>query len=80
MQILALTPVLGLNTTVSIKAHRGTFPSLPHIGEGLSKLELGFQIPKVPVPRSPERRPGDDGPHFVQSTTYAFLSALKIWS
>ncbi|KAA8649121.1 hypothetical protein EYZ11_000666 [Aspergillus tanneri] len=67
--------VSGSNATVTVQSHNGTIPSLPQLGQALSRLGFDFQVPKVPVRRAPGKEPDDDeGPGFVQDAT------LHLWS
>ncbi|KAG6025478.1 hypothetical protein E4U41_001516 [Claviceps citrina] len=43
----------GKNTTMTLKAHRGSIPALPVLGEALSRLNLTLSTPRL-------RLPGDD--------------------
>ena len=63
-----LTHNTGLNTTVALKTHRETIPSLPHLGEALSVLNITVPVPQINSPASPGS--GDESkPHFIQDAT-----------
>jgi hypothetical protein len=73
--------ISGLNTTLTIKAHNGTIPSQPILGEALSKFEIHIPTPRLSTPDE-----GSDGPHFIRyatfhifssTATFALLSPLK---
>lgn len=65
----------GRNTTLTIKAHSGTFPSQPLLGAALSLLEIELPTPKLSPPKTPGDGDGgdgdgeDDGPHFIEDAT-----------
>ncbi|KAL2809961.1 hypothetical protein BJX63DRAFT_423438 [Aspergillus granulosus] len=60
--------ISGRNTSVTITTHKGTIPSLPNLGQSLSRLGFEVQIPKLP--------PGHDGPDgFIQEATLHLLSS-----
>jgi hypothetical protein len=62
---------LGSNTTVTVKSHRGTIPSLPNLGEAFSVLSIDIPVPRISNPDLPDD--GNDGkdrnPHFIQDAT-----------
>ncbi|KAK2875371.1 hypothetical protein FQN49_001642 [Arthroderma sp. PD_2] len=53
--------VSGRNTTVVLKAYANTIPSLPILGEALSKFEIEIPIPKLRIPGSGDGSDGSDG-------------------
>lgn len=60
----------GLNTSVTIKTHEGTFPSLPNVGKGLSAVPIDVPVPRLSNPGSPDNGDEDDrGPKFIQDST-----------
>ncbi|CAG7930879.1 unnamed protein product [Penicillium olsonii] len=66
--------ISGLNTTVALKTHRETIPSLPHLGEALSVLNITVPVPQINSPASPGN--GDDSkPHFIQDATFYLWSS-----
>jgi hypothetical protein len=54
----------GFNTTIMIRSHNGTIPSLPQLGSALS---LEIQVPKLKLPRNPKRPDGT--PQFIIDAT-----------
>ncbi|KAJ6108098.1 hypothetical protein N7523_009421 [Penicillium sp. IBT 18751x] len=69
-----------LNTSVTIKTHEGTFPSLPHLGKGLSAVPFDVLVPRQSTPGSPGDGDGDDhgGSKFIQeSTIHIFTSTAE---
>ncbi|KAJ5149505.1 hypothetical protein N7448_001083 [Penicillium atrosanguineum] len=65
----------GSNTSVTIKTHEGTFPSLPNIGRGLSAVPIDVPVPRLSTPGSPGDGDEEDrGPNFIQDST------IHIWS
>lgn len=66
---------------MTVQAYRGTIPTLPKIGQALSKLALKVPFPKIPTPQLPgdDNGPHDDGqPHFIQDATVlsTFMDAV----
>ena len=53
--------VSGKNTTLTLRAHAGTIPTLPLIGEALSKIDITVPTPHLGLPRSGGNHTGDDG-------------------
>ncbi|KAL4889001.1 hypothetical protein BDV59DRAFT_122716 [Aspergillus ambiguus] len=64
--------ISGANTSVTIQSWDGSFPTLPKLGQALSKLGLDIQIPRVPVPGSGPGNDEDRG--FIEDAT------LHLWS
>ncbi|KAG6161185.1 hypothetical protein E4U23_001668 [Claviceps purpurea] len=61
----------GKNTTVTLKTHRGSIPTLPVIGEALSKINITLSTPRLRLPGD-----GDDGSHsFIREATFHLLSS-----
>lgn len=63
--------VSGKNTTLMAKTHRGSIPSVPLLGEALSKLNITIPTPKI-------RLPGDDseiGQRFIKDATFHVFSS-----
>lgn len=60
----------GLNTTVTIKTHQGTIPSLPKIGQGLSAIPIDVPVPRLSTPGSPDNGDEDENnSHFILDST-----------
>ena len=74
----------GFNITAAVQTHRGTIPTLPKLGEAMSKIAVEVPLPKVSAPRLPgddNGEQGDDGqPHFIQNATVlsTFLDAVYL--
>ncbi|CAG8891079.1 unnamed protein product [Penicillium egyptiacum] len=62
--------ISGFNTTITIKSHRNTIPSLPDLGEALSVLNITVPVPRISVPGSPDDDDKDTKPHFIQDATF----------
>ncbi|KAK6509981.1 hypothetical protein TWF481_004695 [Arthrobotrys musiformis] len=69
--------VSGQNSTITVRAHERSLPSLPTLSKALKSLELALPLPPPPVDSSPN--PPDDGstdpPRFVQSATLHVFSS-----
>ncbi|KAF7521373.1 hypothetical protein PCG10_008309, partial [Penicillium crustosum] len=67
--------ISGLNTTITIKSHRNTIPSLPGLGEALSVLNITVPVPRISVPGSPGSDDGDRKPRFIHDATFYLWSS-----
>lgn len=77
----------GYNTTVTVRTHRGSIPSLPQLGEALSRLNLTLPAPRLRLPGSDDGPP--DGPdpdddngqaHFIRDATFHLLSSTATFT
>ncbi|KAJ6012712.1 hypothetical protein N7522_003067 [Penicillium canescens] len=66
--------ISGSNTTITIKPHRNTIPSLPQLGKALSALAITVPIPPISPPGSPDNN-DDEKPHFIQDATFYLWSS-----
>jgi hypothetical protein len=61
-----LANVIGWNVSLTIRMHRGTLPSLPSLGEALSKVNITIPVPHLKGPDDdpddPDDDPDDDDP------------------
>ncbi|CAM1503868.1 Fc.00g014590.m01.CDS01 [Cosmosporella sp. VM-42] len=63
--------VSGKNTTLTARTHRGSIPTVPLIGEALSKLSVTLPTPRI-------RLPGDDSgenQRFIKDATFHIFSS-----
>ncbi|GKT57071.1 pre-rRNA processing protein [Colletotrichum tofieldiae] len=65
----------GRNITIDVKTHRGTIPSAPIIGEGLSKLNISIAAPKLDLPGE-----GENKGHFIRDATFHLLSSTATFT
>ncbi|KAM5351998.1 hypothetical protein ACJ41O_004721 [Fusarium nematophilum] len=63
--------VSGENTTLSARTHRGSVPSLPLIGEALSKINITLPTPRIRIPGEDENAK----PRFIANATFHILSS-----
>lgn len=83
----------GYNTTVTIRTHRGTIPSLPLLGEALSRVDLTVPAPRLRLPGDGDDDGGDndgggnrddpgDGaaPRFIRDATFHVLSSTATFT
>ncbi|VBB77284.1 Putative protein of unknown function [Podospora comata] len=61
----------GYNTTITIRTHAGTIPSLPSLGASLSRLNFTLDAPKLSLPGKSE----DDKTHFIRDATFHLWSS-----
>ncbi|KAG6001807.1 hypothetical protein E4U43_001230 [Claviceps pusilla] len=71
----------GKNTTLTLKAHRGSIPTLPVLGQALSRINITLSTPRLRLPGG-GNDDGDDedddrnGRHgFIQDATFHLLSS-----
>ncbi|CAI7564563.1 unnamed protein product [Penicillium glandicola] len=67
--------ISGFNTTITIKSHRNTIPSLPGLGEALSVLNITVPVPQISIPGSPGSDDEERKPHFIQDATFYLWSS-----
>ncbi|OHE97658.1 hypothetical protein CORC01_07073 [Colletotrichum orchidophilum] len=65
----------GRNVTIDVKTHRGTIPTAPLIGEGLSKLNISIAAPKLDLPGE-----GGKKGHFIRDATFHVLSSTATFT
>ncbi|KAG5932730.1 hypothetical protein E4U53_001204 [Claviceps sorghi] len=68
----------GKNTTMTLKAHRGSIPSLPLIGQALSKINITLSTPRLRLPGDEGDGDGDGGRGghgFIRNATFHILSS-----
>lgn len=63
----------GRNTTIELRAHRGTVPTVPAIGEALSKINVTLDTPRVRLPGGGGDETGGQG--FMRDATFHVLSS-----
>jgi hypothetical protein len=63
--------ISGLNTTATIRTHRGSIPGLPDLGDSLSRLNFTMALPRLSLPGNNE----DDKGHFLRAATFHILSS-----
>ncbi|KAK4141274.1 RAVE protein 1 C terminal-domain-containing protein [Dichotomopilus funicola] len=73
--------ISGYNTTVTIRTHRSSIPSLPRLGEALSRLNLTLPTPRL---RLPDRGDRDDqnnsAPQFIRDATFHIFSSTATFT
>ncbi|KAK5997046.1 hypothetical protein PT974_02397 [Cladobotryum mycophilum] len=63
----------GKNTSLTMKAHRGSIPAVPVIGEALSKINITLPTPRVKLP---DDESGEGQSHrFVRDASFHFFSS-----
>ena len=79
--------VSGYNTSVTIRTHRDSIPSLPLIGEALSRLNLTLPAPRLRLPDGDDDDDDDDDdgnkdsqPHFIRDATFHVLSSTATFT
>lgn len=67
----------GKNTTITLRAHNDTIPTLPIIGEALSKINLTVSTPRLDLPGD-----GDNGESegFIRDATFHIFSSTAAFT
>ncbi|OJD18871.1 hypothetical protein AJ78_01126 [Emergomyces pasteurianus Ep9510] len=66
--------ISGFNTSIGLRPHKDTVPTLPKLGLALSTLELDIPVPKL-------RTPGDDDQsHFIKDATLHLWSSTAVFT
>ncbi|KAH7157097.1 hypothetical protein EDB81DRAFT_788842 [Dactylonectria macrodidyma] len=63
--------VSGKNTTMTAKAHRGSIPTVPQIGEALSKINFTIPTPRIRIPGEDD----DVKQRFIADATFHIFSS-----
>ncbi|KHO02016.1 uncharacterized protein MAM_01017 [Metarhizium album ARSEF 1941] len=61
----------GKNTTIALRTHNGTIPTMPIIGEALSKINITLSTPRLELPGEE----GKEGQGFIRDATFHILSS-----
>ncbi|KID91527.1 pre-rRNA processing protein [Metarhizium guizhouense ARSEF 977] len=61
----------GKNTTITLRTHNGTIPTVPIIGEALSKINLTLSTPRLELPGDEDT----EGQGFIRDATFHILSS-----
>ncbi|KAL3960096.1 hypothetical protein ACCO45_005213 [Purpureocillium lilacinum] len=69
----------GKNTTLEIRTHRGTIPTMPIIGEALSKINITLNTPRVKLPGDDDDD-SDDSHGFIRDATFHILSSTAAFT
>lgn len=80
--------VSNKNSTITLRTHRDTVPSMPVLGEALSKMNLTIPAPRLKLPAD-DGDDGDDGggeddeekrPRFVRNAEFHILSSTAAFT
>jgi hypothetical protein len=76
--------ISGWNTTLTLQTHNGSLPSLPKLGEALSRFKIEIPAPhlRVPSPRDPGHGDSDDdeGTHFIKDATMHLITSTATFT
>ncbi|KAF4123812.1 hypothetical protein GMORB2_5528 [Geosmithia morbida] len=76
--------VSGKNTTLEVRTHAGTFPTMPLLGQALSGLNLTVPTPHLGLPGGDHGGGGGTPPtgdgHFVRDATFHLLSSTATFT
>jgi hypothetical protein len=70
--------ISGYNTSITIRTHAGTIPSLPALGTALSRLNFTLPAPRLRLPGDGSDDDDDDSDgqaHFIRDATFHILSS-----
>jgi hypothetical protein len=68
----------GKNTTITLRAHRDSVPSMPLLGEALSKINLTFPAPHLELP---DDDPKDgEKPRLIRDATFHIISSTATFT
>jgi hypothetical protein len=72
----------GKNTTITPRTHSGTIPTLPVIGEALSKINVTLSTPRLHLPGDgdDDDDDDDDGPGFIRDAVFHILSSTAAFT
>jgi hypothetical protein len=72
----------GYNTTVTIRTHAGTIPSLPLLGKALSRFNFTLPAPRLRLPGDDDNEDeNEDGQaHFIRDATFHVLSSTATFT
>ncbi|RPA90079.1 hypothetical protein L873DRAFT_1831812 [Choiromyces venosus 120613-1] len=65
--------ISGYNTTITIRLHANSFPSMPLLSKLLSNYNVTIPTPRLPVPG--KDGPSDCPPNFIESATMHLISS-----
>lgn len=66
----------GFNTTVTVKTHRESIPSLPQVGHALSRLNITLAAPRLRLPGNDE----DEKGQFIRDATFHVFSSTATFT
>lgn len=79
--------ISGWNSTLGIKMHEGSLPSLPKLGKALGKFEIEIPFPRLKVPANDNDRPGEpgdeddeQGTHFIRDATMHLITSTATFT
>ncbi|KAK4101351.1 hypothetical protein N658DRAFT_471083 [Parathielavia hyrcaniae] len=70
----------GYNTTVTIRTHTGTIPSLPLLGRALSRFNFTLPAPRLRLPSADDDDDDQDGARFIRDATFHVLSSTATFT
>ncbi|KAL7269121.1 hypothetical protein RUND412_008231 [Rhizina undulata] len=71
--------ISGYNTTLSLRAHENSFPSLPDLSKALAEFEVTIPTPRLPMPGNGNNPDDNSPPKFIESATmHVFSSTAEI--
>ncbi|KAK4242182.1 RAVE protein 1 C terminal-domain-containing protein [Achaetomium macrosporum] len=73
----------GYNTSVTIRTHRGTIPTLPLLGEALSHLNITLPAPRLKLPGGDgdgDSEDDDQQARFIRDATFHVLSSTATFT
>lgn len=68
----------GKNTTLGIRTHSGSIPTMPGLGEALSKINITIPTPHLSLPGDDDDAAGDS--RFIRDTTFHIFSSTATFT
>ncbi|ATY62084.1 hypothetical protein A9K55_009065 [Cordyceps militaris] len=65
----------GKNTTITIRSHRGSVPSLPELGEALSRIHVSIPTPRLELPGDGHAPTNTSAPGFLREAFFHLLTS-----
>ncbi|KAL7937454.1 hypothetical protein V8C35DRAFT_292569 [Trichoderma chlorosporum] len=70
--------ISGKNTTLTFKAHKGSIPGMPVVGDALSKFNISLPTPRIKLPG--DKGSKQQGKNFVRDAIFHVFSSTATFS
>jgi len=72
--------VSNKNTTITLRTHRDSIPTMPAIGEGLSRINLTLPAPRMRLPGGGDDMDEKDSQRFIRDATFHIFSSTAVFT